>query len=94
MLAKYTVEYSVEFRKHAHSNHYTTDDPVACEEFLLELLERKYPIKAVKHEGVDVSRHDFDKMIKTAGGMLAAKHICASLHIDMDEEKYRFGFSV
>ena len=34
MLPKYTVEYSAQFRKHTQPNHYTTDDPVACEETL------------------------------------------------------------
>ena len=40
MIPKYTVEYTAQFKKHAHPNHYTTDDPVACEEFVEELLER------------------------------------------------------
>ena len=40
MLPKYTVEYTVELAKHAQRSHYGTDDPVACEEFLAELLER------------------------------------------------------
>jgi hypothetical protein len=32
-------------------------------------------------------------MVKTAAGMLASKHICASLGIKAEEEKFRFGFT-
>jgi hypothetical protein len=93
MLPKYTVEYTTKFRRHAQLNHYSTDDPVACEEFVEELLERGFPIRAIKHEGVDLPRHDFDRVLKTAAGMLASKHICASLGIKAEEEKFRFGFT-
>lgn len=93
MLPKYTVEYSTKFRKHAQSNHYSTDDPVACEEFVQELLERGFGIQAIKHEGLDLPRPEFDKVVKTAAGMLAAKHVCASLGLKPEEERHRFGFT-
>ncbi len=93
MLPKYTVEYTVKFRRHVQSNHFSTDDPITCEEFVQELLERGYSIQAVKHEGVDLPKREFDRIIKTAAGMLAAKHICASLGIKGEEEKFRFGFT-
>ena len=93
MSPKYTVEYTTQFKKHAQSNHYSTDDPVACEEFVEELLERGFAVRAIKHEGLDLSKPEFDRIVKTAAGMLAAKHICASLGIKPDEEKYRFGFA-
>jgi len=93
MLPKYTIEYTTQFKKHAQTNHYSTDDPVACEEFVEELLERGFRIQAIKHEGLDLPKHDFDKMIKTAAGMLASKRICAALGIKPDEEHYRFGFA-
>ena len=93
MLAKYTVEYSTQFRKYSQTNHYSTDDPVACEEFVEELLERGFIVRAIKHEGLDLPRHEFDRMIKTAAGMLASKFICASLGIKPEEEKFRFGFA-
>lgn len=93
MLPKYTVEYTTHFRRHAQSNHFATDDPITCEEFVEELLERGYAIRAVKHEGVDLPKREFDRIIKTAAGMLASKHICASLGIKGDEEKFRFGFT-
>ena len=93
MIPKYTVEYTTQFRKHVQTNHYSTDDPVACEEFVEELLERGFAIRAIKHEGVDLSKHEFDRIVKTAAGMLASKHVCASLGIKAEEEKFRFGFT-
>jgi hypothetical protein len=93
MLPKYTVEYTLPFRRHAQPNHYSTDDPVACEEFVEELLERGFPIRTIKHEGMDLPKPEFDRVVKTAAGMLASKHVCTSLGIKPDEEKYRFGFT-
>jgi len=93
MLAKYTIEYTAQFKKHAQPNHHSTDDPVACEEFVEDLLEGGYSIQAIKHEGVDLPKKDFDRIVKTAAGMLASKRICASLGIKAEEEKYRFGFA-
>ncbi len=93
MLPKYTVEYATRTQNHTHANHYSTDDPVACEEFVQELLERGVTIKAIKHEGLELPKPEFDRLIKTAAGMMAARHICASLAIKPEEEKFRFGFS-
>jgi hypothetical protein len=93
MLPKYTIEYTTQFKKHAQTNHYSSDDPVACEEFIEELLERGFRIHAIKHEGLDLPMHEFDRMIKTAAGMLASKRICASLGVKSEEEHFRFGFA-
>jgi hypothetical protein len=93
MLPKYTVEYTTRFRRHAQTNHFSTDDPIACEEFVEELLECEFPIRAIKHDGLDLPKPEFDRIVKTAAGMLASKHICASLGIKAEEEKFRFGFT-
>ena len=93
MIPKYSIDYSTKFRKHAQPNHYVSDDPVACEEFIEELLERGYTIRAIKHEGLDLPKVEFDRLIKNAAGMLASRHICASLGIKAEEEKFRFGFA-
>ena len=93
MIPKYTVEYTTHFRKHAQPSHYTTDDPVACEAFVEELLERGFTIQCIKHEGLDLPKPEFDRIVKTAGGMLASRHICASLGIKPEEEQFRFGFA-
>jgi hypothetical protein len=93
MLPKYTVEYTTQFRRHAQPNHFSTDDPVACEEFVEELLERGFAVRAIKHEGLDLPKNEFDRVVKTAAGMMTSKRICASLGIKPEEEKYRFGFT-
>jgi hypothetical protein len=93
MIPKYTIDYSVNFRKHTQGNRYSTDDPVACEDFLTELLERGFRITRIEHEGMPLEGKDFDKLIKAAAAALAAKHICASLHIKPEEERFRFGFA-
>lgn len=95
MLSKYAVEYSVAFRRHSPPQHhiYYTDDPVACEEFVQELLERGMGIHAIRHEGADLPRPEFDRIVKVAASALAAKHVCTSLHIKPEEERHRFGFS-
>jgi hypothetical protein len=36
MIPKYIIEYTAQFKKHAQPNHHSTDDPVACEEFVEE----------------------------------------------------------
>jgi hypothetical protein len=91
MLAKYKIEYAIPFQSHEQSHVHLTNDPVACEEFLTELLERGFHIKALLHEGVALPKVEFDGMIRTAAGMLATKHICRSLGIDTVEAHRRFG---
>ena len=52
-----------------------------------------FAIRAIKHEGLDLPKPEFDRVVKTAAWMLASKHVCASLGIKADEEKFRFGFT-
>ena len=93
MLPKYTVEYSTQFKKHAQVSHYSTDDPVACEEFVEELLEKQFPIRSIRHEGLDLPKTDFDRIVQTAASMLASKHVCVSLGLKPEEVKFRFKFT-
>lgn len=93
MMPKYTIEYGIPFKRKVMPHHYSTDDPVACEEFVEELLERGLAIRAIRHEGVELPSPEFDRVVKTAAGMLAARSVCTSLGIKPEEEKYRFGFS-
>jgi hypothetical protein len=60
---------------------------------LQELLERNLQIRAIRHESQELPQAEFDKMIKTAAGMLAFKAICVALDISADQEHYRFGFA-
>ncbi|MCI0743957.1 MAG: hypothetical protein L0Y58_01000 [Verrucomicrobia subdivision 3 bacterium] len=93
MLPKYTIEYCPGFSRRTQAHHYSSDDPIACEEFLAELLDRGFRIMAIRHEGVDLPRPEFDRFVKTAAGMVAARRVCSALNIKPEEEKYRFGFA-
>jgi hypothetical protein len=91
MIAKYKIEYGIKFHGHIQNHHYLTNDPVACEQFLSELLERGFQIVGVYHEGVELPKNESDRMIKTAAGILETRHLCASLGIDTVEAHHRFG---
>ncbi len=93
MIPKYTVEYTAKLHKHAAPNHYSTDDPVACEDFLHELLDRGFLIQKIRHDGVELTPPEFDNMVRGAANILASRKICASLGIKPDEERFRFGFA-
>ena len=93
MIPKYTVEYRTQSRRNAPVHHHSTDDPVAFESFIQELLENRMPIQRISHEGVELTRPEFDRMIKNAAMMLVSKFICASLSIKPEEERFRFGFA-
>jgi hypothetical protein len=95
MLKKYSIEYSLHFRLHSppEHHHYFTDDPVAMEEFLQDLLQHGMGIHAIKHDGADLPKAEFDRVVKIAASEVAAKLICRSLHIKPEEERYRFGFA-
>ncbi len=95
MLKKYTVEYSLQFRKHhpPERHQYYTDDPVACEEFIQELLQRGMGLHAIRRDGADLPRPDFDRLVKVAAAALASRLICTSLHLKPEEERHRFGFT-
>lgn len=93
MLPKYHVQYAIKFGNRLHPQDYGTDDPVACEEFLQALLEHGLRIQSIRHEGVDLSAVDFDRMIKNAASSLAAKHVANSLNLDVEQVHFRFGFA-
>ena len=93
MLAKYHIEYAMHVGRNAHVNHYQTDDPVAAEEFLVHVLEHGYRFHAIRHEAVELPGLETDKLLKTAAGVLASRHLCASLGIKPEEEHFRFGFA-
>jgi hypothetical protein len=93
MIPKYSIEYRVNFRRNSLPHHHSTDDPVAAEEFLAELLERGYLIDKISHEGLPLEAKEFDRLVKAAAQQITARLLCASLRIKTDEERYRFGFS-
>jgi hypothetical protein len=95
MLKPYTVEYSFQFRKHSPppQHEFYADDVVEVEAFIQDLLVKGMGIHAIKHEGGNVPKAEFDRIVKVAAGEVAAKLICTSLHIKPDEERFRFGFA-
>ena len=64
MLPKYTIEFAIDSKRNSRTNHFSTDDPVACEDFLVELLERNLRVCTISHEGLPMSQVDFDAFIK------------------------------
>lgn len=95
MIPKYHIEYGIEFGGHreAHVRDFQTDDPVACESFLVALLERGLKILAIKHEGLALSQHDSDALVRNAATTLAAKHVAKSLGLKAEEVHFRFGLA-
>lgn len=95
MIAKYHIEYSFDIGGHrnGHAHDFQTDDPVACEEFLVTLLERGIRINGIKHEGVPLEQTEFDLLVKNAATALAAKHVARSLGLNSEQVHYRFGLA-
>jgi hypothetical protein len=92
MLAKYKVDYAMPFNGHLTATHHQlTNDPVACEQFLAELIDRGFKIERISHEGVELPEAEADKMIKTAAGIMTRRHLCTALDIDTIEAHRRFG---
>lgn len=92
MLPKYTIEYISNLVK-GEISHCSTDDPVACEQYLKDMLDRGERVFTIKHEGLDLPKVEQDRLVRNAAAMLASERICASLDIKPEEEKYRFGFT-
>ena len=93
MIPKYHIQYALRFGNQWHAQDYHTDDPVACEEFIVSLLEHGLKLIGIRHEGVALPAHEFDRMVKNAANILAAKHIAASLGIDAEQVHFRFGYA-
>jgi hypothetical protein len=91
MFPKYKVTFDVDPHGHATPSHFTTDDPVTCQEFLADLLERKVHIRGILHDGVALEGRAFDGMIHAALQQVASRHVCASVRISADEAHARFG---
>lgn len=91
MLPKYKVTYDIDPHGKMPASHFTTDDPVACETFLTDLLDRRLHIREIAHEGVALPPKQFDGMIRSAVLQLASHHVCTSLKISSDDAHVRFG---
>lgn len=93
MLAKYAIDY-VAFPPHnTRIRTHRTDDPVEAEEFLMRLLRAHAGIRAIRHEGVELTRAQSDRMLKIAAERIVSDMLSESLHIDAPAIKDRFGFA-
>jgi len=93
MLNKFSIDY-VMFPKHGtHERTHTTDDPIEAEEILMQLLLAHASIKAIRHEGVPLTGHQFDRMLKVAADRIISDLLRESLHVDALAVKTRFGFA-
>ena len=94
MLAKFAISYTV-FPEHNKrlDTHYT-DDPVEAELFIAQLLKTGARIFDIKHDGVQLEPHAYDRMIRIAAERLSGRLIGASLKIDYVEVRHRFGLAV
>ena len=70
-----------------------TDDPVTCEAFLSALLEGGLKILTSKHEGVALTQHESEALVKSPAATLAANHVGKSLGLNAEEVHFRFGFA-
>lgn len=93
MLSKFAINYTVfpDHNKRVDTHH--TDDPVEAEGFLMHLLASGSRIIEIKHDGVPMEAHPFDRMLRVAAERLAARLLSVSLHMDYVEVKHRFGFA-
>ena len=93
MIAKFDIEYIVRPQHNKRVDSHRTDDPVAAEDFLTGLLATGAAIASIKHEGVALSQHQSDQMIKVAAERLISSLISRSLGLDSAEVRHRFGFA-
>ncbi|HSI09508.1 MAG: hypothetical protein ACAH89_07155 [Rariglobus sp.] len=93
MLAKFSIDYVLFPQHNKRVSNHPTDDPVEAEEVLMHLLLSQAQIKAIRHDGVALTRHQFDRMLKIAAERIVSELLSESLHIDAEEVKDRFGFA-
>lgn len=90
MIPKFAIDYVPLPRHRDLLVTHRTDDPVHAEEFLMHLLAAGAHIRAIRHEGVEIHRTQFDQMLKVAAERLASQMLCQSLDIEVAECRHRF----
>jgi hypothetical protein len=93
MLSKFSIKYVALPQHNDRVLTHHTDDPVEAQEFLMHLLMSGAAIKAIQHDGVELSRPQADRMLKVAAEGLASLVLRKSLGIDGAEVRHRFGFA-
>jgi hypothetical protein len=90
MLHKFTIEYARHPRSQEPAGTHRTNDPVEAEEYLMQLLLARSRILAIKHEGVEIPRAQFDRMLKVASERLVSELLGHALDIDTAAVRHRF----
>lgn len=93
MLSIYAIDYIMLPQHNSRVFTHRTDEPVEAEDFLMHLLIARARIKEIRHEGVALVGHQFDRMMKIAAERIASALLRESLALDADEVKYRFGLA-
>ena len=93
MIAKVSVDYNA-FPEHSTRVFtHRTDDPIELEDFLMHLLTSRTRILQIRHEGVELTPHQSDRLIKVAAERIASTLVREALHLDAAAVKDRFGFA-
>jgi hypothetical protein len=93
MLNKFAIDYVVFPQHNSNVRTHLTDDPIEAEEFLMHLLFAHAEIRAIRHDGAELTGHQFDRMIKIAAERIVSSMVGEALHIDAPAIKSRFGFA-
>ncbi|HEY9248211.1 MAG TPA: hypothetical protein VIO38_03730 [Rariglobus sp.] len=93
MLNKFSIDYVILPQHNTRVRNYLTDDPIEAEEFLMHLLLGRAQIRAIRHEGAELTGHQFDRMLKIAAERIVSDLLRESLHLDASQIKNRFGFA-
>jgi hypothetical protein len=93
MLSKFAIDYHAFPHHDARVYTHLTDDPIEAEDFLMHLLAARSRVLVIRHEGAEMTRHQFDRMLKIAAERIASALLRESLRLDAAEIKDRFGFA-
>lgn len=93
MLSKFSIDYVIFPQRSDTVRTHFTDDPIEAEEFLMHLLLVRARIMEIRHEGVTLTGHQFDRMLKIAAERIVSQLLAESLHADASGIKSRFGFA-
>ena len=90
MLSKYHVQFSIPLEHRRLVNDFRTDDPLECEQFVADLLLHGYKIDSISHDGVPLSRAEFDSAVLLAAKAAITKLLTTALDLDEAETRHRF----
>ncbi|MDB6134824.1 MAG: hypothetical protein JWM59_3067 [Verrucomicrobiales bacterium] len=93
MLSKFAIDYIPLPGINTTTATHRTDDPVEAEEFLMHLLNAGSKLLEIRHDGVKLSPHQSDMMLRVAAERNTSAVLQKFLGIDGVEVKHRFGFA-